>query len=109
MAIRPKSWEPGKLYTIGDRLPYDHPAKKHCKQFFPSIAYAMTPTNGKHVKAFWSGQYRPPKKGEWYLSGCEGYEHAYRAKANFDQSFFIMRIALAENKTVTTTKILTEY
>ena len=76
---RPKSWKPGKLYQLGDRLPYNHPAKKQQKMFFQSIDYAMVPLNGKHVKAFWSGKYRAPLKGEWYLSGCEGMERAYLA------------------------------
>lgn len=107
---RPKSWKPGKLYQLGDRLPYNHPAKKQQGSIFPSIDFAMTPSNGKHVKAFWSGHYRAPKKGEWYLSGCEGFERAYLAPNDLTgDEFFIMRIALVENKTTTTTTVLTEY
>ncbi len=107
---RPKGWKPGMLYTLGDRLPYDHPARKLQKSIFASIDYAPVPQNGKHVKAFWSGQYRSHKKGEWYLSGCEGFVRAYRAPNDLDgMDFFIMRIALVENKTTTTTTVLTEY
>ena len=106
---RPKSWKPGMLYQLGDRLPYNHPARKQQKSIFPSLDFAPTPQNGKHVKAFWSGQYRAPKKGEWYLSGCEGYERAYMAPNDLSDEYFIMRIALVENKTTTTTKVLTEY
>ena len=106
---RPKGWTPDTLYTLGDRLPYDHPAKKDQNPYFASIGYAMTPSNGKHVKAKWTGEKRCPKKGEWYLSGCEGFVRAYKAPSDLSSEYFIGKIVLVENKTTTTSTILTEY
>lgn len=42
--------------------------------------------------AMWDGcDKRPPRKGELFLSGCEGYEMAYLAKQDLTQAYFICR------------------
>ena len=100
--IRPKSWKPGKTYQLGDNLPYDHPAKKKAKgmNIWKSIDYAPTPANGYCVRAVWTKEYREPKKGEWYLSGCEGFERAYLSPNDLSTKYFIMRVALVKTNTV---------
>jgi hypothetical protein len=101
--IRPKSWMgPETTYQLGDNLPYGHPAKKEVKgmQIWKSIDFAPTPSNGVCVRAVWSGEYRAPKKGEWYLSGCEGFERAYLAPNDLSTKYFIMKIAVVKFKTI---------
>lgn len=49
-----------------------------------------------------TGEKRPPKKGEWYLSGAE--VHAYRAPNDLSTPYVIAKLVLA--KKVTTTVIV---
>ena len=51
-----------------------------------------------NVKAVATGEFRPPKKGEWFLSGAE--VMAYKAFNDLNTPYHIARIALF--KTVTT-------
>ena len=98
--IKPKGWTPDTYYKLGDR----HPNQKSV--YLPSIDYAPMPKNGKHVKAAWGGEYRTPKKGEWYLSGCEGFVTAYKAANDFIEgdNYFIAKVVEVETKTWTTIK-----
>jgi hypothetical protein len=109
--IRPKSWKPGTFYILGDNLPYNHPAKAKIKgmNYFKSIDYAPTPANGYCVRAKWSGEYREPKKGEYYLSGCEGTERAYIAPNDLSFEYFIMKIVLVKTKTIQSFTEIEEY
>ncbi len=50
------------------------------------------------VKAVATGEFRPPKRGEWYLSGAE--VMAYKAFNDLNTPYHLARIALF--KTVTT-------
>ena len=92
---RPKSWKPDKLYTLADY----HPK-------MPSIGYAPTTKDGIAIKAIWSGEFREPKKREWYLSGCEGHELAYKAFGDLSTKYFIMKIVEVRIQTITTHEIL---
>lgn len=43
----------------------------------------------------WDGNpARPPRAGEYYLSGARGWETAYRARADLSTPYFIMEPAL---------------
>jgi len=99
---KPKGWIPDTYYKLGDR----HPAQGKFGVYLPSVDYAPMPKNGKHVKAIWGGEYREPKKGEWYLSGCEGFVTAYRAPNDLSYEYFIAKIVEVETKTWTTTKTI---
>ena len=56
------------------------------------------------VMAEWTGEYRPPVEGEWYLSGS--IPTAYRAPTNYPlaMSYFILRLV----RVVRTVTIRTE-
>ena len=46
------------------------------------------------VRAVATGEKRPPKKGEWYLSGAV--VEAYKAENNLTSSFHIARLVVVE-------------
>lgn len=83
-----------KRYLLGDR----HPSQK----IGPGHIFDGDVT----IQAISTGVRRPPSKGEWYLSGCEGYVRAYRAPNDLSDSELIARIVRVETKTVTTTRII---
>lgn len=98
---KPKGWTPDTYYILGDK----HPKNKGV--YLPSIDYAPMPKNGKHIKAVWDQDIqRAPKKGEWYLSGCEGYVRAYRAPNDLSYEYFIAKIVEVETKTWTKTRTI---
>jgi len=113
--IKPKGWKPDTLYTLGDTIPYDHPATKIVgKMSRWKIDYVPIPSNGHRVCAIWTREngYRAPMKGEWYLSGCEGFVRAYRAPNDLTgtgDGFFIASIVVVEMKTIQTAKIIEVY
>jgi hypothetical protein len=88
-----------KLYRLGDPLPYDHPFKKLQGTLLRNVDYTMMPNNGKCVKARYTGEYREPKKGEWYLSGA--IVVAYRAPNDLSTKYFIAEPVLVERETYT--------
>ena len=47
-----------------------------------------------HYRAIATGDFRPPKKGEWYLSGA--IPAAYRAPNDLSTAFHIMRVVKVE-------------
>ncbi len=57
------------------------------------------PLNGEraNIRAQFTGEFRPPKKGEWYLSGAV--VEAYRAPNDLSTPYYIARIVWVE-KTV---------
>jgi hypothetical protein len=59
------------FYPLGDRYPGD--------------IYRTT-----NYRAKWTGEYRPPKKGEWYLSGA--FITAFRAYNDLEHSHNIATI-----------------
>jgi len=59
----------------------------------PSIA------NRRIVKAVWTGEKRPPKKGEWYLSGA--IIEAYRAKNDLSDTYPIATLVTIEKHPAT--------
>jgi hypothetical protein len=51
---------------------------------------AATEKKQSGVRAVKTGEFRPPKAGEWYLSGA--IPEAYRAPNNLSTSFYIVRL-----------------
>jgi hypothetical protein len=67
------------------------------------LALDLDPKYGhKHIAAVPACQFRPPRKGEWYLSGA--IPMAYKAPNDLDTSYAILYLARIE--TVTTTNVL---
>lgn len=59
-----------------------------------------------NVRARWTGEKRPPRKGEWYLSGA--IIEAYRAPNDLTQSFHIAKLYHVKTTTSITTEVLGE-
>ena len=57
----------------------------------------LSPT--QEIKAFSTGEKRPPKKGEWYLSGAV--VGAYRAPNDLSTSFHIAKLCITETEKIT--------
>jgi hypothetical protein len=80
----------GKSYPLGDRLPYALRQKL-------GITTVYDP---QWLRAVWTGETRPPRKGEWYLSGA--IIAAYMAPNDFTQSYHIARLVQLETTTIET-------
>ena len=89
-----------KLYPVIDRLTGDDLKQlglRTVKGPYPSMGMPA-----KDVHAIATGEKRPPRKGEWYLSGA--IVEAYRAPNDLSTPHHIAR--LVRTKTETTTKII---
>ena len=88
-----------QTYPLGDTptsadlpgVPFD---KRFVSDFLPN----------RHYKAVMIGRIRPPKKGEWYLSGA--IPAAYRAPNDLTTSYHIMKLVRVETITTVTEKVL---
>jgi len=58
----------------------------------------------QNFKAIKTGEYRAPKKGEWYLSGA--IPEAWKAKNDLSSKYFILKIVKVEK--LTTYRIIEE-
>lgn len=52
----------------------------------------------QRVMAVFSGELRPPKKGEWYLSGA--IVEAYQAPNDLQDAYYIAKLVRVETRTV---------
>lgn len=52
----------------------------------------------RNVRAEWTGEKRPPKKGEWYISGA--IPQAYRAPNDLSFDYYIARLVRVRVKTI---------
>lgn len=80
------------------------------KKLYPIQEYMgsvldIRPKDMKDVKAQMTGEFRPPKAGEWFISG--DIPGAYRAKHDFSTPYNIAK--LVRVKTVTTEIIVGDY
>lgn len=68
-------------------------------EYYPLAAASNLHVEGKasDFRVLATGEFRPPRKGEWYLSGA--IIESYQAKANLLQPYHIGR--LVRGKTVT--------
>jgi hypothetical protein len=87
-----------KLYPVVDRLSREEREALG----LPSGTDALTNCGipARNVHAVYIGEKRPPKKGEWYLSGSV--VEAYKALNDLSDPYHIARLVRTETKTVTT-------
>ena len=75
-----------KFYPLADK-PY-----KEAKDF------GLAPTEFLgNIKAVRTGEFRNPKKGEWYISGA--IVEAYKARNDLSSSFHIVKLVLTKRET----------
>lgn len=77
-----------KTYPLGDTPTADETGKASFRERFTG-----------RFRAVATGEKRPPRKGEWYLSGA--IIAAYRAPNDLSGDFHIARLVRVETKTVT--------
>jgi hypothetical protein len=75
-------------YVLGDRIP-ESEARRLRMDHIPAF------TRKFKARARWTGEYRAPRKGEWYISGSRPV--AYRAPNDLETEFFIAQIYLPPN------------
>lgn len=78
-------------FKLGERASYNESETLNLPK-----CYGYFIQRGLRAKA--TGEKRPPKKGEWYLSGAV--IEAYRAKDNLDTSYHIAQLVKVEEKTI---------
>lgn len=59
--------------------------------------YPLADWAGRNKMAVWTGEKRPPRKGEWYLSGA--IVEAYRAPNDLTTPFHIARVVTVKIET----------
>lgn len=88
-----------KFYPIADRVssaearelglePDDQPS------YYPTISMYGTLRGSRYVRAVRTGEFREPRKGEWYLSGAP--REAYRAPNDLGCPYSIMRLVVTK-------------
>lgn len=85
-----------KHYPLGDYLSL---AERNAlgmqeKQALIGLSQAAPSAPGQRALAIDSGEYRPPRKGEWYLSGAV--VTAYRAPNDLETPYHIARVVLVK-------------
>lgn len=91
----------GVAYPLGDNLTLDE-----CRRFGVRSpgGFVTEGASWNTIQAVWNGKPgRPPKKGEWFLSGADIY--AYRAANDLTSTYHIARLVRVETKTV---QVITE-
>jgi hypothetical protein len=89
---------PMKFYPLIDwltREETEHFGVKSRITYLQSLCISLP---GCKIQAVATGEKRPPKKGEWYLSGA--IIGAYRADGNLETPYHIARLVRVERKTV---------
>lgn len=90
-----------KLYRLGDRLTRAERERFDCEDDLlarlPSTGGPIQ-KDGTYVMAVRTGEVRPPRKGEWYLSGA--FPRAYRAPNDLSSSYGICVLVKVERKTI---------
>jgi len=96
-----------RLYPLGDR-----PTRTECERLGVGFKENRLPIwdaqprrDGKYLQSLATGEFRPPLKGEWYLSGAK--PTAYRASNDFNASYYIMRLVVVEQSTYVVKRIMT--
>lgn len=87
-----------KFYPVYDHVPLETRRKLGLPDNF-SQAVNMGAFN-KHLRAIFTGEKRPPKRGEWYISGSIPY--AYRAPNDLTTEHHIAKLVRVEETIVTT-------
>lgn len=87
----------GVAYPLGDPL-----TSEECRRWGVRSKMFLG-VHDCNVMAVWTGEKRPPKKGEWYLSGA--IIDAYRAPNDLGTPHCIARLVKVEKQTV---QVITE-
>jgi hypothetical protein len=74
------------------------------RDFIQGVPYTQQFGSGTRYMAMWTGDFRPPKKGEWFLSGA--LIEAYRANADMSEPYHIA--VIVETERVVTVKVVRE-
>ena len=77
-----------KTYPVADRIPYEE--RKRLGLTIHDQPSATLATRPQKVKAVATGEKRPPRAGEWYLSGA--IVEAYRAPNDLTTPYHIARL-----------------
>lgn len=85
-------------YPLGDT-----PTAEEAKGMPFNERYVSDYMPNRNIKAVMIGRIRPPKKGEWYLSGA--IPTAYRAPNDLTTSYHIMKLVRVETITTVTEKV----
>ena len=87
-----------KIYRTGDNPNRDECAALNMK-WKPLQNWGLK--DGLYIAAVRAFEFRPPKAGEWYLSGADenGQPAAYRAPNDLSMSFHIAKLAVIDRKT----------
>lgn len=105
-----------KLYPVAERIPLEDVERLGLKRAKPGsapdpdqigqplISMGM-PARNVHAQA--TGEFRAPKRGEWYLSGA--IVEAYRAPNDLTQEFHIAKLVRTVTRTVTTVTPVSEW
>jgi hypothetical protein len=81
-----------KTYLIKDRLPYKFLRNLAKKDNYTGISFLIFQDN--NLKAVATNEFRPPRKGELYLSGAV--VEAYIAPSDLSSAYRIARVVLFE-------------
>jgi hypothetical protein len=89
-----------KTYQLGDRLTLAELDRLGIERDSMGHLWGESVKDGTYARAIRTGEFRAPRKGEWYLSGS--WPRAYRAPNDLSTKFRIMRLIVIEKRTVTT-------
>ena len=99
-----------RLYRLADRMTLEERKRFDCDNSdnarFPSLFSGPAPEqrDGFYVMAVLTGSVRPPRKGEWYLSGAR--PMAYRAPNDLSSRYGILRLVKIKRTTTRTYEIV---
>ena len=102
-----------KFYPIADRITRADAEALGVKRSevsgplpsFEGMAGRIAGRQDLNVCAIYSGHRRPPRKGEWYLSGAR--VAAYRAPNDLSSEYHIATLVVVEKTVTETTRIVT--
>jgi hypothetical protein len=86
-----------EFYPVMDSVPYEQ--RKGLGLSNTAYPLHSLGTAVKGVSAQWTGEKRPPRKGEWYLSGA--IIEAYLAPNDLSTPYHIARLVRTKTETVT--------
>lgn len=89
-----------KIYPLADRPDY-----KEIGRFIgPCLSREVFYKAAMNIRAIRTGEKRPPKKGEWYLSGA--IVEAYRAPKDLTTAYHIAKLVMTKTTTTIKTEIV---
>ena len=96
----------GVSYPVCGVLPYADCVKLWGEETWRGMNLKARMIARHNLRARYSGEFRPPRAGEWYLSGAT--IGAFRALNNLSTPFHIARIQLVKFSKITYTEVISE-